>query len=656
MSRTKRIKNSLMSRTAVSAIAVSLAVLFIVSMILFYWFRMQMVQNYHELLRINVENIDTSFSSKVLNAKNLASSTFMSVDGISLRTDSDTQFLDHMSFINSMQNTLAINTEIDSVEIVSSDREVALRVGILSTSTEHSEEELLSELEKNNAMNSSFFWEMDSAAGDPIPTLTVTIADKSFQDPEFRGLVAVNINLNQLNKQIFSEYQAENYRVVVTDDHQVCLLDSFGTAIGTTPGYEFLNSSANGEMITDKDHDREYLYMQSSFPEFFFTAESTYAQSTQRTGNLLTMMLILLGISCGAVTVTLLFISRKLFGPFNQLVLRIRDTSGETPAPGAARRREAGDEVQMLSNYYNNIRAYSEYLGRERTKERVILNLLSGTGGQISDGILKENGYVLENVPFLLVVCAADIYGRIEKLSEADQLRHSVSAGIQRELEKWWKTTDFQISLRGFLFIVTSKSPEEAPIRKENLENVLTDVAKGLSEQNETEVLYQVSDELSDEREFYPQYRRSSNLLQEQIRRRKEENDKESTPDSGKSTLMEHAVNTIRTRYADSNLNVAMLADEAGISAAYFGQLFYEFTGTRATEFITKTRMEKAYEILLAEPETPVAQVAVKVGYSNSPYFSTQFRKFYGYTPSHFREYNTTVTHIVKDRKEQETP
>ena len=119
---------------------------------------------------------------------------------------------------------------------------------------------------------------------------------------------------------------------------------------------------------------------------------------------------------------------------------------------------------------------------------------------------------------------------------------------------------------------------------------------------------------------------------------------------------MEHAVNTIRTRYADSNLNVAMLADEAGISAAYFGQLFYEFTGTRATEFITKTRMEKAYEILLAEPETPVAQVAVKVGYSNSPYFSTQFRKFYGYTPSHFREYNTTVTHIVKDRKEQETP
>ena len=57
-----------------------------------------------------------------------------------------------------------------------------------------------------------------------------------------------------------------------------------------------------------------------------------------------------------------------------------------------------------------------------------------------------------------------------------------------------------------------------------------------------------------------------------------------------------------------------------------------------------KVRMEKAQELLLGEPDKSIAQVAEEVGYNNSTYFTTAFKKFYGVTPSRFREYSYTMT------------
>lgn len=104
------------------------------------------------------------------------------------------------------------------------------------------------------------------------------------------------------------------------------------------------------------------------------------------------------------------------------------------------------------------------------------------------------------------------------------------------------------------------------------------------------------------------------------------------------AALMENAIDYIRSNYDDCNLNVNMLADRVGISAAYFGKLFTEFTGTRTLDYILKIRMEQARDLLLAEPEKDIAQIALNVGYSNSTYFTTAFKKYYGMTPSHFRE------------------
>lgn len=116
------------------------------------------------------------------------------------------------------------------------------------------------------------------------------------------------------------------------------------------------------------------------------------------------------------------------------------------------------------------------------------------------------------------------------------------------------------------------------------------------------------------------------------------------------TVMMESAVDYIRNNYDDCNLNVNLLADKLHISAAYFGKLFTEFTGTRTLDYILKVRMDKAGELLLAEEDKDIAQIAEMVGYSNSTYFTTAFKKYYGITPSGYRDYH--VLSAMKEREE----
>lgn len=115
---------------------------------------------------------------------------------------------------------------------------------------------------------------------------------------------------------------------------------------------------------------------------------------------------------------------------------------------------------------------------------------------------------------------------------------------------------------------------------------------------------------------------------------------------------MEEAVDYIRSNYDDCMLNVNMLADRLNISASYFGKLFREFTGCSALEYITKTRMEKAHDLLLTEPDKDVGRIAAQVGYSNNAYFATAFKKYFGVSPSKLRDYHV-VTGAVSSQPPQ---
>ena len=97
------------------------------------------------------------------------------------------------------------------------------------------------------------------------------------------------------------------------------------------------------------------------------------------------------------------------------------------------------------------------------------------------------------------------------------------------------------------------------------------------------------------------------------------------------------ACKAIAQRYQDPDLSVEQLAAQGGYSPNYFSSLFKSEVGTYLNDYIRKTRMAKAME-LLTKTELSVQQIAAQTGFRNANYFFTTFKKETGVTPLRYRE------------------
>lgn len=86
-----------------------------------------------------------------------------------------------------------------------------------------------------------------------------------------------------------------------------------------------------------------------------------------------------------------------------------------------------------------------------------------------------------------------------------------------------------------------------------------------------------------------------------------------------------------------SEITVAKLANELGLSKNYFGKIFKNSTGTSISTYVTNLRIKKAAD-LLRTTNMKVYEVAYEVGFENSHYFSVAFKQNIGVTPSEFRD------------------
>ena len=84
-------------------------------------------------------------------------------------------------------------------------------------------------------------------------------------------------------------------------------------------------------------------------------------------------------------------------------------------------------------------------------------------------------------------------------------------------------------------------------------------------------------------------------------------------------------------------LGLRLLARRMGISPNYLCTIFKQQENMSIGKFIEKSRLEKAAYLLETE-NTRTSDIARKVGYKSSSYFSRVFRNVYGTTPTGFRE------------------
>ncbi|EAB6761468.1 AraC family transcriptional regulator [Salmonella enterica] len=98
---------------------------------------------------------------------------------------------------------------------------------------------------------------------------------------------------------------------------------------------------------------------------------------------------------------------------------------------------------------------------------------------------------------------------------------------------------------------------------------------------------------------------------------------------------MADQVATVINRNVSENWTIHRVASELYVSVSLLKKKLKE-ENTSYTRILLECRMKKASELIVMQ-EGAVKKVAYQCGYSSVPYFISQFRKYYGYTPSRCR-------------------
>lgn len=98
-------------------------------------------------------------------------------------------------------------------------------------------------------------------------------------------------------------------------------------------------------------------------------------------------------------------------------------------------------------------------------------------------------------------------------------------------------------------------------------------------------------------------------------------------------TKISAAVAYIQKNWNDPQLTVGKAAEQAYISEVYFRKLFHKETGLSPKRYIMDLRMQNATS-LLDSGYFSLQEVAEQCGYTDYKYFSVEFRRYIGCTPS----------------------
>lgn len=96
------------------------------------------------------------------------------------------------------------------------------------------------------------------------------------------------------------------------------------------------------------------------------------------------------------------------------------------------------------------------------------------------------------------------------------------------------------------------------------------------------------------------------------------------------------AIEYLHKHYMDTDISVETLCNRASMSDTWFRKCFLQVYGTTPSKYINQLRIKQACE-MIDTGYFSVEQISESVGFSDSKYFSTVFRKHTGYSPSEYK-------------------
>lgn len=99
-----------------------------------------------------------------------------------------------------------------------------------------------------------------------------------------------------------------------------------------------------------------------------------------------------------------------------------------------------------------------------------------------------------------------------------------------------------------------------------------------------------------------------------------------------------HAVVEFIDRNLDGKLDLATIAGVAHFSQYHFHRLFHALMGEPLGDYVRRRRLEVAAVRLRSQPDIPVLQIALAVGFGSAESFTRAFRARFGAAPTHYRK------------------
>ncbi len=108
---------------------------------------------------------------------------------------------------------------------------------------------------------------------------------------------------------------------------------------------------------------------------------------------------------------------------------------------------------------------------------------------------------------------------------------------------------------------------------------------------------------------------------------------KQNTPED----MYQYAIQIIHKKFNQA-INLQTVCSEIGISQTYLSRLFRKYGNTSFNAYLVQCRIDNAKKMLKEQPDIPLHQVAICVGYDDYAYFSKVFRQTVGIPPSKYQE------------------
>lgn len=129
---------------------------------------------------------------------------------------------------------------------------------------------------------------------------------------------------------------------------------------------------------------------------------------------------------------------------------------------------------------------------------------------------------------------------------------------------------------------------------------------------------------------YEPQYRAVMEKIIRELRRMQEDK-----LDSEDLRMME--IKSYINAHYDEELDLKDIADTFGFNYHYLSAWFGRQSKEGFSEYLNKIRIERACAMLREDTASSIAQIGMKVGYTDQSYFSRVFKKLTGDTPSAYR-------------------